>query len=312
MMNIIDTEFNALMNFIKERTLDEIKEAIKQNLSYFRNKDFPNYKAITDYYNKAKLWGTIDLDKNDFVLVDNNAKALVNHRNEIEWLYNKLGDYKSKTILVNVLYYWLMLDINKIAQLGDKTFVQYFDLDLIHCNENEVFVDIGAYIGDTLISYINTFGKSNYKKIYCYEIVPANIKMIKESIEKNELKNVIVKEKGASDKKDFLFVDDELSSISQLSDNGQIKVETIPVDDDIEEKVSFIKMDIEGSEETALLGCLKQIKDNHPKLALSIYHTNEHLWKLARIIDEVDPTYKFYIRYYGGPLLPTEYILYAI
>lgn len=48
------------------------------------------------------------------------------------------------------------------------------------------------------------------------------------------------------------------------------------------------------------------------KLALSAYHNNDHLFSLAKIIKQVDPSYKLYFRYYGGPLLPTEYILYAI
>lgn len=313
MKNRIDIEFYNLMDYIKERTLDQIKDAIKINLTYFRQSDKRNYNAITDYYNKAKLWGTIDLDKEDYTLIDNNAKALVEHRSDIEWLYSRLCDYKSKRILVNVLCYWLMIDIKRISQLEDKVFPQYFDLDLISCDKNEVLVDIGAYIGDTVLSYANTFGEDAFKRIYCYEIVPANIEYLKKNIELDKLENVVIRDKGVSNKKGSLFLNgNEVSSITQLSDEGDYEVETVTIDDDIDEDITFIKMDIEGAEEEALLGCLKKIKANHPKLALSIYHNNQHLWKLARIIDDVDHTYKFYLRYYGGPMLPTEYILYAI
>ena len=52
--------------------------------------------------------------------------------------------------------------------------------------------------------------------------------------------------------------------------------------------------------------------ESHPKLALSVYHNHKDLWKLARMISEIDPTYRFYLRYYGGNLCPTEYLLYAI
>lgn len=73
-----------------------------------------------------------------------------------------------------------------------------------------------------------------------------------------------------------------------------------------------MKMDIEGTESLALQGCADHIRKDHPKLAISIYHNNEDIWKIAKLIKEIDATYKFYIRYYGGNLYPSEYILYGI
>jgi FkbM family methyltransferase len=313
LINYIDLEFKQLMDYIKNKDFDEIKAAIKNNFLYLRETDKANYTSIVNYYNKYKLWGTIDLDNEDYELIENNTRSLVENRKDFEWLYNKLGDYRSKKILLYVLIYWLMVDYKKISQLQDSTYSQYFDFDLINCDENEVFVDIGAYIGDTLVNYTKMFGNNCYKNIYCYEIVPSNIEFIKKNIDLFKLKNVIIREKGAIDKNGFLFLEnDEVSSISKLKQDGKHKVDTVTIDEDIKEKVTFIKMDIEGSEEEALLGCRKKILDNHPKLALSVYHKNDHLWKLARIIDKIDPTYRFYLRYYGGPMLPTEYLLYAI
>ena len=205
-----------------------------------------------------------------------------------------------------------MSDPQKIAQIHDKTFKQYFDLDIISCDEKEVFVDIGGYIGDTLINYSKTFGNS-YKSMYCYEIVPVNIEYIEKNIALFHLDNVIIKQKGASDQNGILYLaDNVLSSVSQLSESGAIAVPVTKIDDDIEEAVTFIKMDIEGGEEAALLGCLEKIKQDHPKLALSVYHNHKDIWRLPRIIYEADPSYHFYLRYYGSPVFPTEYVLYAV
>ena len=149
--------------------------------------------------------------------------------------------------------------------------------------------------------------------MYCYEILPSNVREIQNFIQKYGLKNVVVRAKGAADCTGSMFLtDDSVSSVEHLSNTGKIQVETIPIDDDISEPVTFIKMDIEGAEESALLGCRKKIQESHPKLALSVYHNQKDLWKLAEIVHEMDPSYKFYLRYYGGNLCPSEFILYAV
>jgi len=310
----VDKYFGRLMNFIEERNLEEIKSGIKQNLQYCQKKDATVYQAIINYYNHySSLWGGYDPDKGIYDLVDNRADALVNHNKDFEWLYGQLSDYRSKKILLNILSYWLKTDKTLIGDICDKCFSQYFDFDLIHCDPNEIFVDIGAYIGDTLIQYTNMFGKNCYKQIYCYEIVPANVQSIYKNVETFKLENVVVREKGVSDKSGFMYLDqDGVSSVRQLAKDGSIKIPTVTIDDDIKGKVTFIKMDIEGGEESALSGCRNKIAQYHPKLALSAYHNHKDLWKLARIINEIDPSYRFYLRYYGYPLVPTEFILYAL
>lgn len=309
----IDREFASLMEFVKTRDIEQVKEAVKINLLHFKNRDEPNYTATINYYNQYKLWGAISPEDGVYELVDNRAEALSEHRQDFEWLYGRLGDYRSKRVLLNILWYWLSSDFQKIDQIQDKAYDAYFDLDLIRCDGNEVFVDIGAYIGDTMVNYVKVFGTECYKKIYCYEIVPANLAYVNKNIEMFNLKNVVVRAKGASDQSGALFLsEDVVSSISKLAQDGAIEVPTVTIDDDIHEKVTFIKMDIEGGEEAALRGCQKKIKRWHPKLALAAYHNHKDLYKLACIIDQADSSYRFYLRYYGGMLLPTEYVLYAI
>lgn len=312
--NQIDIEFQGLIQFIKERDLSQITEAVKQNLRHFSETRNQLYKNTMDFVNEHKLWGTYYPEKEDYEMARSRAHALVEHREDFEWLYKTLKDYRSKRILVNILYYWLMSNPQKIEQIHDKTFSQYFDLDIVKCDENEVFVDIGGYIGDTLIEYSKAFGNNCYKRMYSYEIVPVNIEFIEKNIELFNLENVVIRKKGASDSTGTMYLasDNEVSSVNQLAEKGTLAVPIVKIDDDIEEDVTFIKMDIEGGEEKALLGCLDKIKKNHPKLALSVYHNHKDLWKLARIIHDADPSYEFYLRYYGSPIFPTEYILYGV
>ena len=71
-------------------------------------------------------------------------------------------------------------------------------------------------------------------------------------------------------------------------------------------------MDIEGSEQKALKGCERHIKNEHPKLLISVYHNHEDLYKIPLMINDMDPSYKFYLRCYGSIIFPTEIVLFAI
>lgn len=311
--NYIDEDFDNLVDYVKKRNYQEIFSDIKHNFEYYKATNNILFNNVCDFYNKHMLWGSINLDKNDFNLIENNTNSLINHIDDYKWFYDNLNDYRSKKILCSILYYWITLNDKKVQILKDDFYSQYFDLDLIKCDKSEVFVDIGSYTGDTIWEYIKNYSATNYKKIYCYEIVPTNIKYLKENIKRLNLKNVIIKEKGVSNQNIKMYInDDEVSSIIKLDEKGAIEIETVKIDKDIKGPITFIKMDIEGDELKALEGMKNKIRKYKPKLAICVYHNNDHLWKIPKLIYELNPHYKFYLRYYGGPILPTEYVLYAI
>lgn len=59
-------------------------------------------------------------------------------------------------------------------------------------------------------------------------------------------------------------------------------------------------------------GARQHILKDHPKLLISVYHSNEDLWKIPQMIREIDDSYRFYLRYHGGSIYPTEITLIAI
>lgn len=77
-----------------------------------------------------------------------------------------------------------------------------------------------------------------------------------------------------------------------------------------DEAVTFIKMDIEGSERNALLGSERTIARCKPKLAISIYHKPEDVWELPELILRMNPEYALYVRHYS--LTAEDTVLYAI
>ena len=71
-------------------------------------------------------------------------------------------------------------------------------------------------------------------------------------------------------------------------------------------------MDIEGDVFLALQGTKNHIAKYCPKLLISIYHKNIHLTQLAKLIYSYNNNYKFYLRYHGGNIYPTEIVLFAL
>lgn len=308
-MNIIDKEFNDFVNTIKSLSEKEIYYRIRRS---FDNVPQEMKQSFMDFFNKFGYWGTLDINQNNYEEIEWKSEALYNHINDFEWLYHHLADYRSKKLLYSVLNNWYSYDFNTTAKTKEYLFDDYFDLDLVKCNSDEVIVDLGAYTGDTVLSYIHNYGKNSYKKIYCYEITPNTFEVLKENLK--NYPNIECRQKGIGDEITTMTIsnNEESSSANTLKEdeNGSILVTTL--DKDIEEPITLIKADIEGFEQKAIKGCVDHIKKDHPKLLISVYHNNEDLWKLAKMIYEIHDDYKFYLRYNSYPTYPTEITLIAI
>jgi len=308
-LNSIDKRFLQLIKTIIQMPYEKVLEHLKEG---FLNLDPRLQQNHIDYFRRFAFWGSLDPSTNDYNILENRSAALCNHWKDFLWLYGRLKDYRSKIILFGTLNNWFSYDFSTLGAARETTYPDYFDLDLIQVSENEVFIDLGAFIGDTVRDYINMYGPDSYKTIYCYEITPATFRVLKQNLA--AYPKIEYRMKGASDSHGVMYItaNDTDASANVLAHQGNIEVETVPIDDDIQEPVTFIKMDIEGAEQKALLGCANHIRATHPKLALSVYHNNEDLWKIPRMVDEICPGYEFYLRYHGGNLCATETTLIAL
>jgi hypothetical protein len=74
-------------------------------------------------------------------------------------------------------------------------------------------------------------------------------------------------------------------------------------------RVTYIAMDIEGTERKAICGTEQTIRQWKPQLAISVYHRREDIFDLLLLIKSFVPDYKFFLRHYMYD--QTETILYA-
>lgn len=175
------------------------------------------------------------------------------HRKEFQKLYGMLEDDFSKKTLQKVIEYRITWRAKALR--GVVTKPQYFPADIMKPAENEVFIDGGAYVGDTAEDFIKHFvnrpgDKSSYRKIYAWEPDEINIRQMKKNL--GRYSNIVVIPYGMWKEKAKIGFSQNGNAGSKIIEDGQRKICVDCIDHlHMSEKVTFIKMDIEGSERGA-------------------------------------------------------------
>lgn len=259
--------------------------------------------------NNSSRWGTKIQGipvycPNDILTKDIDANIVISSRlyyKEIHEQLLELGIPESNIINVGEV-----LDV-----LAER---QYFDLSFLKLDKNEVFADIGSFDGMSAKRFLK-WVNNEFDRIYCFEPDKRNVHKCEKNLEEFITKNKVeIINKGAwSSEKILRFQSHGNGTSSFVITDGKIddEVEVTTMDKIFQHnKVTFIKMDIEGAEYEALKGCENIIKLQQPKLAICIYHKPEDIFVLPQLILEYNPNYKLFIRHYS--ITAAETVLYAI
>lgn len=311
--NAFDREFLRFLEYIWKTPEPVLLRQLKNTLTGWKKnpKSRPTYQGFVQYFERFPLWGSLHPERGDYDTLQRRAAVLKRHSYDFLWLYRRLDDYLSKRTLSAILINWAVLDID-YPQKVKSIFPDYWEPDIFPSNQEDVLVDVGAYIGDSIAQYVRMYG-AGYKRIYAYEVSPDICETMRANVKKWGLHDVVIRNKGAGSQHGELFLSRSASdaSANQLSADaaaGQ-RIEVVPLDEDLPEPVTFLKMDIEGAEWDTLLGCEKIIRRDRPKLAICVYHGYNDLWRIPALIESFCPDYEFYLRHYGGNLIPTEFVL---
>lgn len=191
---------------------------------------------------------------------------------------------------------------------------QYFPQDIFQLGSPEVFVDCGAYTGDTILNF-RRFCNNHYKHIVAFEPEPTLFAKLKH----HHFPACTYINGGVWKNKDFLsfLALGSAGSRLELADTSGncpishlIRVPVFKIDDvPACADMTFLKMDVEGAELNALKGARKTICKNKPKLAICIYHSDKDMLEIPLWILSLNMGYKLYMRHYSNDLWET--VLYA-
>lgn len=318
LFNKTDYDFQILSAHITVMSEEGLLKEAVACLEQVRQDCEQNYEYIKNIYNNYHyFWGSLDLDRGDIGLLKSRVHEIKSHWDDLCWLYQNLADYRSKKVLYGILHYWLTFDFADKNTIVENNYDDYYDFDILTCSEDEVFVDLGAYNGDSALSYIENFG--SYKRIYCYEMASSAMKEMEQKLAAFD--HIVYRQAAVGNRNESAFMTEIngattnfIVSPQEVDIEKRIQVPMVKLDDDICEPITFLKMDIEGSELEAMKGAEQHIRKDKPKLAVCSYHNNHHIYEIPRLMREYNPQYKLYMRYNGpvNHVLTSEYVTFAL
>ncbi len=251
----------------------------------------PFYRSWLINYNCATMKGFVDKFAGD-----------------MKWLISQLSDDISKQLCLRLLYRRLVDCRIEIPLQGAEYFIPEFPI-----REDEVFVDVGAYTGDTLTEFVRTLSgqdvSSEKIQYYALECSPQNYSQLEDLCNQDLGFSAKVYQVALWDQNTELKFIENLSS-GRMCQNGGIQVQACKLDDLIPDTpVTWIKMDIEGAELRALHGCEKLIRKYRPRLSICVYHCPNDIFEIPRYIKSLHPDYQILLRQHSE--YDSETVLYA-
>ncbi len=223
-------------------------------------------------------------------------------KEKYDHIYAILADSLSQETFSRLVKFRLNENITEMKDFTFRPEDSYFEPFIDLNKENKIFVDVGSFDGETTLEFIRCF--PDYSGVHVFEPEPKQMSVIREKLK--GVSNIHYHECGASNCEDILKFTSS-GSWSHLDKDGDIEVKINTIDNLIKEKVSFIKMDIEGHEYAALEGARQHILNDHPVLAICAYHLVDDFWKLPELVFSYRSDYKLYMRHYTEGMLETVY-----
>lgn len=225
------------------------------------------------------------------------------HEQELTAVYDMLADEQSKAVFRDVLSFKCSgkpqyldrctTDMNEVYQC------------LIKPQKSDIYVDLGAYNGDTVTEFL-TYAGGNCQKVIAVEPDARNYRKLCAQIEllapgAGDTEFVPV-HAGAHSQEGIMQFAASTGRSGKLTDGKPkktVEVRVCAVDDLLcGERADVIKLDVEGAEREALIGCERTIKQYRPRLMVSAYHRNEDIFALPLQIKAMNPDYRVYLRHH--------------
>jgi FkbM family methyltransferase len=179
---------------------------------------------------------------------------------------------------------------------------QYFPGDIIRLSEDEVFVDGGAFDGDTLADFVGRVGE-RFAHYHAFEPDAANrVRLMGrlEGLPAAVREKITIHPLALHAESATLSFTDQGGPTSHVGTGGNTSVRGERLDAILAvQRLSFLKLDVEGAERAALAGAKASIMQHRPQVAACVYHEPNDLWEIPQRLAALLPNSRFYLRQHG-------------
>lgn len=196
----------------------------------------------------------------------------------------------------DVLYWPQNFSINRLDQVVAETFDtkdwHYYQGENTKIAIGEIVLDIGTAEGLFPLTVLD-----KCEKIYMVEPSKIFYNCLLRTFSNHSEKTTIFN--CAVGNQDGIISFDENSlegAISTSSDLNPIPISKIDSLFSNNERITYLKADIEGFEYEMLKGAEQTIKKNKPKIAITTYHDQNNPEEIIGLIKSYVPEYKFYVK----------------
>ncbi|WP_122789862.1 FkbM family methyltransferase [Intestinibacillus sp. Marseille-P6563] len=220
------------------------------------------------------------------------------HTAELDTVAELLADARSRQVLDAMLCFKLTGKIQYLRD-GENDKVEAFT-NILKPREDEHFVDLGAYNGDTIRELLS-YTQGRFSSITALEPDRRNYRKLK-AFTDDLAGPVHLEQAGAWEQDCVLTFAAKAGRNSRLSDKG-VETTMRAVDCVLQgDPCTLLKMDVEGAEREALAGAAQTIARWKPRLNIACYHRNEDLFALPLQVHALCPDYALYLRHH--PYVP--------
>lgn len=221
---------------------------------------------------------------------------LAKYESELRRVYDNLADEWSRKVFADVLNYKVS---GKLQYLCGCATRREEDLRaLIKPGPDEIYLDLGAYTGDTL-EELGRLTDWRWRLALAVEPDRRNCRKLRQTAEALASRNLPVEvyESGIWDRAGALDFSDSGGRQSTFVGAAKKSVAVTTIDEVAAGRpVSYIKMDVEGAEAQAIAGGRATIARYKPKIFLAAYHYDADIFRLPLLLWDLVPAYKIYLR----------------
>ena len=294
----------ASNGFVRERYFHNFKV---MPLSYYLEK-YEKFTVVVTFGSHIKevIEGIKNLSEKQTVLVPCvpvtgneifDRKFLLKNEENINKAYSLMADEKSKEVFKNYVNFEFSGKLHYLFDMESELSSAFSDY--LKLEENESFIDIGAYRGDTVEQFLS-YTNGKYNKILALE--PDKKSYLKLVENCKGLKNFSALNGAVTNfdgETEFSSFAGRQSTIGKGSVINAFSLKKLSSDFFVP---SYIKIDAEGAELDILKGGKEVIKKYKPKIKIAAYHKNRDIFEIPILLNEFNPDYKIYLCHH--PYIP--------